>query len=140
MYVAKVEVSGGRGGHARSDDGVLDIALTPPKAMGGPGTGTNPEQLFAAGYAACFESALRFQAGQHKTPVTKCVIDAEVGLGPREGGGFELAVTLTFKALEGPSRAQAEELIDLVHNKICPYSNAIRSNVPVTIVLPDSLL
>jgi osmotically inducible protein OsmC len=139
MYVAKVKVSGGRAGHVLSEDGVLDLRLALPKEMGGPGGGTNPEQLFAAGYAACFESAMRFQAAQRKTPISNCAIEAEVAMGPREQGGFALAVKLHITTLEGLNRSQAEELVQIVHSQICPYSNAVRGNVPVEIKLPDGL-
>lgn len=139
MYTAVVEVTGGRAGRARSSDGILDLQLTAPKEMGGPGTGTNPEQLFAAGYAACFESGLRFQGAARKTPIADCQIESTVSLVRREEGGFELAVKLHIVKLEGVDPETARELVDLVHGKICPYSNAIRGNVPVEIVLPEAL-
>ena len=133
LYQAKATVTGGRAGHARSSDGALDVTLTIPKELGGDGKpGTNPEQLFAAGYAACFQSALRHVAGERNKQITDSSVTATVGIGPRDAGGFGLTVQMDVK-LAGVSRADAEELVSYVHNVVCPYSNATRGNVDVQI-------
>jgi Ohr subfamily peroxiredoxin len=133
IYTTSATVIGGRAGHARSEDGALDLDLTVPKALGGDGKpGTNPEQLFAAGYAACFQSALRHLAGEKKKTITESSVKATVGLGPRDAGGFGLTVDLEV-ALKGVSRAEAEELVSVAHNVVCPYSNALRGNVYVNV-------
>jgi Ohr subfamily peroxiredoxin len=133
IYTTSATVTGGRAGHARSADGALDIDLTVPKELGGDGKpGTNPEQLFAAGYAACFQSALLHIAREKKKSITDSSIKATVGLGPREQGGFGLKVDLDV-TLKGVSKAEAEELIGIAHNVVCPYSNAVRGNVDVKV-------
>jgi Ohr subfamily peroxiredoxin len=133
LYMATATVSGGRSGHARSSDGALDLTLTVPKELGGDGKpGTNPEQMFAAGYAACFQSALRHVAGERKKTITDTSITATVGIGPRDAGGFGLKVDMDVR-VGGLSRAEAEELVEHVHAVVCPYSNAIRGNVDVSI-------
>jgi osmotically inducible protein OsmC len=133
LYTATATVSGGRSGHARSSDGALDVTLTVPKELGGDGKpGTNPEQMFAAGYAACFQSALRHVAGERKKTITDTSITATVGIGPRDAGGFGLKVDMDVR-VGGLSRAEAEELVEHVHAVVCPYSNAIRGNVDVSI-------
>ena len=131
MYTAVATAEGGRSGHARSDDGVLDVALATPKAMGGAGAvGTNPEQLFAAGYAACFQNAMMFVAGQKKLDTSGCKVTAHVTIGMREDGpGFELAVQHDVE-LPKLSHADAEALVHDAH-QVCPYSNATRNNVDV---------
>lgn len=131
VYTARVHTSGGGrdGGVSRSDDGHLDVTHTPP----GKGGGTNPEQLFAAGYSACFIGAMKAVAArQHVTLPEGLSIDAEVDLGP-VGQAFGIAVRLTVH-LPGMDRAQAQQLIDTAH-QVCPYSNATRGNVPVTLTL-----
>jgi osmotically inducible protein OsmC len=129
LYTATSTATGGRAGKARSSDGALDVPLSMPKEMGGPGgTGTNPEQLFAAGYAACFESACRFVAQQGKKNITDSSVTARVGVGPRDAGGFGLVVELDVN-LKGVSREEAEEIAAMAHSTVCPYSNAIRGNV-----------
>jgi lipoyl-dependent peroxiredoxin len=132
LYTAKATSSGaGRSGHVRSDDGVLDKDLSIPREMGGPGgDGTNPEQLFAAGYAACFHSALQLVARREKVRLTDSTVTAEVGIG-KQGEGFGLAVTLVV-ALPGVERADGEKLVDAAH-QVCPYSNATRGNIDVTL-------
>jgi osmotically inducible protein OsmC len=126
-------VTGGRAGHAASEDGALDINLALPKELGGDGkSGTNPEQLFAAGYAACFQTALRHVANEKKLTITDSAITATVGLGPRDAGGFGLKVDMDV-TLKGVSKQEAEQLISIVHGNICPYSNAVRGNVDVNI-------
>ena len=136
LYTATATVHGGREGHVRSSDGVLDFDLKLPKEMGGPGgNGSNPEQLFAAGYAACFEGATRYVAGQRKIALGKDVsVTAHVGIGPREPTGFGIAVKLEVH-LPGVDPAVAQELIDTAHRDICPYSHATRGNVDVQISL-----
>jgi lipoyl-dependent peroxiredoxin len=135
LYTAHAKASGGRDGSARSDDGVLDVALSTPKALGGPGKegATNPEQLFAAGYAACFDSALRFVARSQGVTITESSVDAAVGIGPNDKGGFGLEVALTV-SLPGLDRDKAQALVDTAH-QVCPYSNAIRGNIDVTLTL-----
>ncbi len=134
VYTATATATGaGRDGHARSSDGVLDLDLAVPTEMGGPGgPKTNPEQLFAAGYAACFHSALQIVARKAKEPVTSSSVTAEVGIGPRDGMvGYGLTVWLTIE-LAGVDEATAEDLVARAHD-VCPYSNAIRDNVDVTL-------
>ena len=129
LYTAVATARGGREGEVVSDDGVLDLSLTLPKELGGPGGDhTNPEQLFAAGYAACFHSALKRMAGQQKLDVEGSSITAQVGLGI-DGKAFGLAVTLVgaFPALD---QAQGEKLMHDAH-QVCPYSRATRGNVEV---------
>ncbi|MCW2613103.1 MAG: ohr [Frankiales bacterium] len=133
LYTAAATARGGREGEVVSDDGVLDLSLTLPRELGGPGGDhTNPEQLFAAGYAACFHSALKRVAGQQSLDVDGSSITAHVGLG-LEGTAFGLAVTLAgaFPAL---TAEQGTALMDAAH-EVCPYSNAIRGNVDVTLTL-----
>jgi Ohr subfamily peroxiredoxin len=134
LYTAVATAEGGRTGHVRSSDGVLDLALSMPKSLGGPGgAGTNPEQLFAAGYSACFESALRLVARQKKHPLEKASITAHVTIGQTDGGGFGLAVEL-HAALPGVARELAEELVKAAH-QVCPYSLATRGNIEVKLVV-----
>ena len=135
-FTAIASATGGRNGHTATDDGIVSVDLSVPKAMGGPGkpdTAT-PEHLFAAGYAACFGGALDFIGRQHKVNAAGASITAAVSIGPREGGGFGLAVTLK---VEDPSvpQAQLEELAKEAHEKICPYSHATRGNVAVTLTV-----
>jgi len=135
LYTATATAHGGREGHIRSSDGVLDLDLRIPKEMGGPGgAATNPEQLFAAGYAACFEGAVRFVARQRKVELKDAGVTAHVGIGPREPTGFGIAVQLDV-SLPGVDRAVAQELVDTAHRDICPYSHATRGNVDVKINL-----
>ena len=130
-YTAHGSATGGRDGHARSDDGRIDLELSTPRELGGAGgEGTNPEQLFAAGYSACFIGALKVAGQQLKTKVpddTK--VAADVGIGPRSEGGFGITVDLTV-TLPGLDRADAQKLVETAH-QICPYSNATRGNVDV---------
>jgi len=133
IYTARAHTTGGREGNSRSDDGLLDLKLTPPKAMGGTGTATNPEQLFAAGYSACFMGALKHVAGLKKVAVpADASIDAEVDIGPIPVG-FGIAARLAV-SLPGLDRAVAQDLVDTAH-QVCPYSNATRGNIDVTITL-----
>ena len=131
IYTTKATVVGGRSGSVRTDDGLLDLPLAIPREMGGKGGATNPEQLFAAGYAACFESAVIFHTRNKATKVRDEDIEvtATVGLAPNGQGGFTLVVGLDV-AIRGLDQAIAEEVVEAAH-AICPYSNAIRGNVNV---------
>lgn len=130
LYTASATSTGGRDGRSVSSDGALDVSLATPKALGGAGgTGTNPEQLFAAGYSACFIGALKFVAGQQKrTLPANTSITAEVGIGQIEGG-FGLDIDLRI-SLPGLDQSDAEALVAKAH-QVCPYSNATRGNVDV---------
>ncbi|GGF69308.1 organic hydroperoxide resistance protein [Azorhizobium oxalatiphilum] len=130
-YSTKASATGGREGQARSVDGVLDVKLSTPKELGGAGgPGTNPEQLFAAGYSACFLGALKVVAAQAKVKVPEdATVTATVGIGPRSEGGFGITASLEI-SLPGIDKAQAQELVEKAH-QVCPYSNATRGNVDV---------
>lgn len=134
-YETQASATGGRDGHARTQDGALDVKLSTPRELGGAGgEGTNPEQLFAAGYSACFIGALKVAGQQLKVKVPDDVsVSAKVGIGPRAAGGFGITTDLTI-ALPGLDRAQAETLVEAAH-QICPYSNATRGNVDVGLTL-----
>ncbi len=133
LYKANVKSTGGRDGHAHSSDGILDVKLAPPKEMGGAGGATNPEQLFAAGYSACFLGAMKFVAGQEKITLSPDTsVTAIVGIGPIPGG-FGLEVELQI-ALPGMDRAAATALVEKAHH-VCPYSNATRGNIEVSSVI-----
>ncbi len=130
LYTARAHTTGGREGQSRTDDGRLDVKLTSP---GGGGQGTNPEQLFAAGYSACFIGAMKAVAGKQKIAIPQDVaIDAEVDLGP-VGQAYGIAVRLNV-SLPGMDKAQARQLVDTAH-QVCPYSNATRGNIEVQINL-----
>ena len=131
LYTTKVTAVGGRSGTVKSEDGILDLTLAMPKELGGKGGATNPEQLFAAGYAACFHGALKLVAGKQKVSFTDSAVTAEVGIGPNDAGGFALEVTLRVE-LGGIEQSAAEALVEAAH-QVCPYSNATRGNVPVTL-------
>jgi lipoyl-dependent peroxiredoxin len=130
-YRTAATANGGRDGRTRTEDGKLDLQLSTPEALGGPGgEGTNPEQLFASGYAACFLGALKFAAHQLKLQVpTDAAVTATVGIGMRSEGGFGLDVGLAV-ALPGVERDDAQRLVEAAH-QTCPYSNATRGNVDV---------
>jgi osmotically inducible protein OsmC len=130
VYTAAVTTTGGRQGHAVSSDGVLDLDLTAPKELGGPGTGTNPEQLFAAGYSACFASALMLVARKARVDASAAQVTANIGFGP-EGDGYALTADLEV-AVPGLELSQVQQLADAAH-QVCPYSKATRGNVPVTV-------
>src|SRR3954469_12581583 len=137
LYTAKATAEGGRDGHTATDDGKLDVKLVPPASMGGPadGVGTNPEQLFAAGYSSCFHSALKIVARRMKLDADDSTVTAEVGIGPAEGMvGYGLMVELTVALPKVPDQEQREQLVTTAH-QVCPYSNAIRGNVEVTLSL-----
>ncbi|WSG72199.1 organic hydroperoxide resistance protein [Nonomuraea glycinis] len=131
LGIATSTGDGRAGGQARSDDGVLDISLAIPKEMGGPGGATNPEQLFAAGWASCFHSALKAVAAQRKIKIADSAVIAEVQVYATPEGGFNLGAALHVE-LSGVEQAVADELVEAAH-AVCPYSNATRGNIPVTI-------
>lgn len=134
LYTANVTSTGGRDGRATSDDGLLDVKLAPPKELGGGGGATNPEQLFAAGYTACFIGAMKFVGGRDKIAVPADVsVTANVSIGPREDEGFGLAVKLNV-SLPGLDKAVAEDLVARAH-KVCPYSHATKGNISVETVI-----
>ena len=131
LYTAHAHVTGGRDGAAKTDDGKLDVKLAPPKELGGNGAGTNPEQLFAAGYAACFIGAMRLVAGNEKIAVPQgLAIDADVSLGKDAQDHFRLGVVFNI-ALPGMDKPAAEALVAKAH-EVCPYSRATRGNIDVT--------
>lgn len=131
LYTAKAHVTGGRDGHGETDDGILKVDLRLPKELGGAGGATNPEQLFAIGYAACFEGAIAFVARQDKLEVGDVAIDSEVSLNAKDGGGFLLSAILNV-SLSGLDQTAAEALVAKAHT-VCPYSNATRGNMDVTL-------
>ena len=136
IYTAHASATGGRDGSARSDDGKLEVRLNPPKEMGGNGNGTNPEQLFAAGYAACFLGAMKFVAGAQKVTLpAETSINADVHFGPRADGakGFSVDVGLAI-SIPGMEHAKAEALVHEAH-EVCPYSNATRGNIDVVLTV-----
>jgi Ohr subfamily peroxiredoxin len=133
LYTAEATAWGGREGRTASTDGLLDVTLAVPKELGGPGEATNPEQLFAAGYAACFHSALKLIGRRDKVDVSESAITARVGLGMNESGGFNLAVEIEAE-LPGVERPVAEDLIAKAH-QVCPYSNATRGNIDVKLTI-----
>jgi lipoyl-dependent peroxiredoxin len=136
LYTAEATSSGGReNGTAKSSDGNLDVAIGLPKEFGGSGDKTNPEQLFAAGYAACFENAIITVARREKKTVEKSSVTARVGIGPVENRGFGLEVELRVK-LQGVSREEAQALTEAAH-QVCPYSNATRGNIDVTLTVEE---
>jgi osmotically inducible protein OsmC len=133
-YTAHATATGGRDGHAVSSDNALDVKLSTPKELGGAGgDGTNPEQLFAAGYSACFIGALKYVAGQQKiTLPADTTVEGTVGIGPIPTGfGIEVALKITIPGLD---HAQAEALVEKAH-VVCPYSNATRGNIDVTLTV-----
>ena len=133
LYTATAAATGGRQGRIRSSDGVLDLSLAHPKELGGPGgTATNPEQLFAAGYAACFENALLRAARERKAPLRESRVTAHVGIGREEDGLFRLKVALEVSA-PGRDRAEVEEMARIAHEEVCPYSRATRGNIEVDV-------
>ena len=134
LYTAHATSTGGRAGTTKSDDGALDLTLSTPKALGGAGgPGTNPEQMFAAGYSACFIGAMKAVAAGQKLALPADVsITADVGIGPIPGGfGIQVAMAITVPGFE---RAAAEALVAAAH-KVCPYSNATRGNIDVTLTV-----
>ncbi|MCR6699816.1 MAG: organic hydroperoxide resistance protein [Dokdonella sp.] len=134
LYTATATATGGREGQATSSDGALDVRLSTPRALGGAGgSGTNPEQLFAAGYSACFLGALKFVAGKQKIALpADTTVTGEVGIGPLPNG-FGIAAALTIR-VPGLPRDQVESLVEQAHI-VCPYSNATRGNIDVTLTV-----
>jgi osmotically inducible protein OsmC len=133
LYTAEAHVTGGRvEGHGRTSDGMLEVDLRIPTEMGGPGGGTNPEELFAVGYAACFEGALGVVARRAKADVSDAAIDSKVSLSPNAKGGFVLSVELDVTL---PTVTDSDVAVDLVRaaHQVCPYSNATRGNIDVTL-------
>jgi Ohr subfamily peroxiredoxin len=137
LYTARATATGGRNGHVTSENGLLDIDVRVPQAMGGPkGDYLNPEMLFAGGYAACFDGALGLIIRTEKINAGSTTVTAQVSIGKNERGGFELAVTLEV-TVPGVERALAEELTNKAH-QVCPYSNATRGNIDVTLVVKEA--
>lgn len=133
LYTATATATHGRDGRAVSSDGKLDLQLAIPVEMGGSGQGTNPEQLFAAGYAACFASALGLVGRQEKIDVSEAAVTGEVGIG-KQGEGFALAVTLRVELPDTVDQETGRKLVEQAH-QVCPYSNATRGNIPVELVI-----
>ncbi|TMR21282.1 organic hydroperoxide resistance protein [Nonomuraea turkmeniaca] len=133
IYTA-IATSAGRDGRAVSSDGRLDVKLARQKELGGDGDGTNPEQLFAAGYAACFASAMRLVGARKKIDVSDASVTAEIGLSPNGQGGFQLEATLRVELPDSIAPETARELVEATH-QVCPYSNATRGNIPVNLVI-----
>jgi len=133
LYTAVATATGdGRaGGHVVTDDSALDVKLAIPTSMGGPGGGTNPEQMFAAGWAACFHSAMKGVAAAQKLKITDSAVVAEVGLNKLDGGRYGLSAALHVE-LSGVDQATADQLVETAHT-VCPYSNATRGNIAVTV-------
>ncbi|MBG6180147.1 organic hydroperoxide resistance protein [Arthrobacter sp. CAN_A1] len=138
IYTAEAIATGaGRNGRTRTrtDDGQVDFALAAPKALGGSGAGTNPEHLFAAGYAACFHSALQLVAREAKADLGDSSVGAKVGLARNDAGGFSLLVSLEV-VVPGLSQEDAQALADKAH-QVCPYSNAVQGNIDVKVLVSD---
>ncbi|WP_440106496.1 organic hydroperoxide resistance protein [Streptosporangium sp. H16] len=134
LYTAEALATGdGRDGHVRTTDGKIDLRLSVPKELGGMGQGANPEQMFAAGYAACFHSALRLVGKQAKADVDDSAVSAKVGLGRKKDGAFQLVVSLEV-SLPHLSRQEAQVLVDQAH-QVCPSLNAVRGNIDVDVVV-----
>ena len=134
LFTATAIATGGRNGHTETTDGTVSASLSRPKAMGGPGKpgGTTPEHLFAAGYAACFSSALDRVARQYGKDATQATVTCAVSIGPRDAGGFGLAVKMRVEDKSLP-RADLAPLVNEAHEKMCPYSHATRGNIDVDI-------
>jgi osmotically inducible protein OsmC len=131
LYTARATATGGRAGHSATDDGILSVDLRPPKEMGGPGGATNPEQLFAAGYAACFQSALGVVGRRQGVDTENSTVEADVAIGTIPGGGYGLAVAIRV-AIPGVAPETVRSLAEAAH-QVCPYSNATRGNIDVTV-------
>jgi Ohr subfamily peroxiredoxin len=131
LYTAQATVHGGRDGHGSSSDGILDLDIKPPVELGGSGQGTNPEQLFALGYAACFQSAMGVVGRRLKIDTSASTVTGRVTLGTIEGGAFGLAVELEV-SIPGIDAESAHQVVEAAH-AVCPYSNATRGNIEVTL-------
>jgi lipoyl-dependent peroxiredoxin len=131
LYTAEATVTGGRDGHGRSADGVLDLDLRPPVEMGGPGGGTNPEELFALGYGACFQSAMGVVGRRMSVDTSSSEVTARVTIGTIAGGAYGLAVELDV-LIPGIDHETAEKVVESAH-QVCPYSNATRGNIDVVL-------
>ncbi|MEV0780614.1 organic hydroperoxide resistance protein [Streptomyces sp. NPDC050433] len=129
LYTAVATAENGRDGRVSTDDGKLDVVVNPPKEMGGSGAGTNPEQLFAAGYSACFQGALGVVARREKADISGSTVTAKVGIGKTEAGGFGIEVELVA-SIPNVDAATAKDLLEKAH-QVCPYSNATRGNIKV---------
>ena len=137
IYTAAATAMGGRNGHVKSDNGVLDIQVRTPKAMGGANDDyTNPEQLFAAGYSACFDSALNHVIRQEKVKTGETSVTAKVSIGSIENGAFGLAVELAVN-IPGVTLEEAQQLTERAH-RVCPYSNATRNNIEVRLITTNN--
>ena len=136
LFTATATAKGGRNGHSAAEDGSVSVDLSVPKEMGGPGKSgtTTPEHLFATGYAACFGGALDFVAKQHKQDATGATVTCAVTIGPRDAGGFGLAVKMKVVDKSLP-QAELQALANEAHEKICPYSHATRNNVDVDLTV-----
>lgn len=130
-YTAKAEITGGRDGHGATDDKMVDVELRTPKEQGGPGGGANPEQLFAVGYGACFQGAMGLAGKEMDVDTSNSVVNAEVGIG-KEGESFGLSITLKV-TIPDVDKETAQKVVDRTH-ELCPYSKAIRGNVPVEVL------
>ncbi|MFG2889235.1 organic hydroperoxide resistance protein [Streptomyces sp. Pv4-95] len=133
VYTAVATAENGRDGRVASDDGKLDVVVNPPKEQGGSGAGTNPEQLFAAGYSACFQGALSVVARQEKADVSGSRVTANVGIGKTPAGGFGLTVEITA-SIPNVDAATAKDLVEKAH-QVCPYSSATRGNIEVKLTV-----
>ncbi len=137
LYTAEAIATGaGRAGHVRTSDGIVDTDLAFPKEMGGAGGAANPELLFAAGYAACFHSALQTVARRERADLGESSVGARVGIGQNASGGFDLEVALEV-VVPGQEHEAARRLVDMAH-QVCPYSNATRGNIPVSLVVVEN--
>lgn len=137
LYSAVATAKGGRNGHVQSDNGVLDLEVRAPKALGGANDNyTNPEQLFAAGYSACFDSALNLVIKNEKIKAGETSVTAKVTIGQLDNGGYGLAVELQAN-IPGVTREEAQSLIEKAH-QVCPYSNATRGNIEVKLIVTNS--
>lgn len=135
LYTAEAKVTGGRDeGHGKTDDGQLEVDLRVPEAMGGEGGGTNPEQLFAVGYASCFESAVKIVGKRLKQDVDDVTVQSKVNLHPTEERGFKLSVELDVELPSVEDKEQAAEVVSNAH-AVCPYSNATRGNIDVALTV-----
>lgn len=136
LYTAVATAENGRDGKVATDDGKLSVIVNPPSEMGGSGAGTNPEQLFAAGYSACFQGALGAVARQAKADISGSTVTAEVGIGKTPAGGFGLKVAISA-SIPNVDEATAKELLEKAH-QVCPYSAATRGNIEVTVAVAQS--